>query len=89
MGNDKLKPIEKLEPKRKDTIPMLPLRDMVVFPGMVAPLFVGRPKSMQALSEAMSSDKRIFLVSQKDPANDNPTKTDIYNIGTVARVLQL
>lgn len=89
MEDNKITPQKEQKKPSVDTIPMLPLRDMVVFPGMVAPLFVGRAKSMRALSEAMATDKRIFLVSQKDPANDDPAKNDIYNIGTVARVLQL
>ncbi|MGD2000441.1 MAG: LON peptidase substrate-binding domain-containing protein, partial [Desulfobacterales bacterium] len=68
---------------------MLPLRDIVVFPHMVAPLFVGRPKSVSALSEAMNRDKRVFLATQKKAGIDNPTEADISRLGTVGKVLQL
>ena len=70
-------------------LPMLPLRDIVVFPHMVAPLFVGRPKSVSALSEAMNRDKRVFLATQKKAGIDNPTEADISRLGTVGKVLQL
>jgi ATP-dependent Lon protease len=73
----------------KPTLPLLPLRDIVVFPHMVAPLFVGREKSVNALSEAMSSDKHIFLVTQKKAGVDNPTEKDMSRIGVVGAVLQL
>ncbi len=70
-------------------IPVLPLRDIVVFPGMVAPLFVGRKQSVNALNHAMSVDKKIFLLAQKNSETDNPNKSDLYECGTVAKVLQL
>ena len=70
-------------------VPLLPLRDIVVFPHMVAPLFVGRPKSVSALSEAMNRDKRVFLATQKKAGIDNPTEADISRLGTVGKVLQL
>jgi len=70
-------------------IPLLPLRDIVVFPHMVAPLFVGRPKSVNALSEAMNRDKRVFLATQKKAGVDNPTEEDISRLGTIGKVLQL
>ena len=70
-------------------IPVLPLRDIVVFPGMVAPLFVGRKQSINALNHVMTSDKKIFLLAQKNSEIDNPKKKDLYNYGTVAKVLQL
>ncbi|MEJ2638319.1 MAG: endopeptidase La [Desulfosarcinaceae bacterium] len=73
----------------KPTLPLLPLRDIVVFPHMVAPLFVGREKSVNALSEAMSSDKHIFLVTQKKAGIDNPTEKDMSRVGVVGSVLQL
>ncbi|MDJ0783999.1 MAG: endopeptidase La [Desulfosarcinaceae bacterium] len=73
----------------KPTLPLLPLRDIVVFPHMVAPLFVGREKSVNALSEAMSSDKHIFLVTQKKAGVDNPTERDMSRVGVVGSVLQL
>ena len=68
---------------------VLPLRDIVVFPQMIVPLFVGREKSVAALEAAMADDKTIFLVAQLDPANEDPGSDDIYDIGTVATVLQL
>ena len=64
--------------------PLLPLRDIVVFPGMVVPLFVGRDKSVAALEAAMEADREIFLVAQLDPACDDPEREDVYDIGTVA-----
>ncbi|MEE4211247.1 MAG: endopeptidase La [Parvularcula sp.] len=69
--------------------PVLPLRDIVVFPHMVVPLFVGREKSVRALETVMESDREILLVAQKDAGNDNPSKDEIYGIGVVAKVLQL
>jgi ATP-dependent Lon protease len=70
-------------------IPVLPLRDVVVYPHMVIPLFVGRDKSILALERAMEGDKRILLVAQKDAAQDDPEVDDIYRIGTVSTILQL
>ncbi len=70
-------------------MPLLPLRDIVVFPHMVAPLFVGRAKSVSALSEAMGKDKRVFLVTQKKTGVDNPTEKDLSATGTVGKILQL
>ena len=72
-----------------ETFPVLPLRDIVVFPHMIVPLFVGREKSVRALEEVMKNDKQIFLVAQKDAAEDDPDTGDIYTIGTVGTVLQL
>ena len=69
--------------------PVLPLRDIVVFPHMIVPLFVGRDKSVAALEAAMAADKEIFLVAQLDPAEDDPTREDLYEIGVTATVLQL
>jgi ATP-dependent Lon protease len=69
--------------------PILPLRDIVVFPNMVVPLFVGRDKSVAALEEAMGAEKEIFLVAQLDPAQDDPGRDDLYDMGVVATVLQL
>src|SRR6476619_2110474 len=69
--------------------PVLPLRDIVVFPQMIVPLFVGRDKSVAALESAMAADKQIFLVSQLDPAEDDPDRDALYDIGVVATVLQL
>ena len=70
-------------------IPVLPLRDVVVYPHMVIPLFVGRDRSIQALQQAMEQDKRILLVAQVDAGQDNPTVEEIYRVGTVATILQL
>ncbi|MCC4596293.1 endopeptidase La [Xanthomonas campestris pv. phormiicola] len=70
-------------------LPVLPLRDVVVFPHMVIPLFVGRDKSMRALEHAMDADKRILLVAQKSAETDDPVAADLYNVGTLAQVLQL
>src|SRR5688500_11566415 len=69
--------------------PLLPLRDIVVFPHMIVPLFVGRDKSVAALESAMAADKNIFLVSQLDPAEDDPDREALYDLGVVATVLQL
>ncbi len=71
------------------TYPVLPLRDIVVFPHMIVPLFVGRDKSVAALESAMAADKSIFLVSQLDPAEDDPDRDALYDLGVVATVLQL
>jgi ATP-dependent Lon protease len=71
------------------TFPLLPLRDIVVFPGMVVPLFVGRDKSVAALEAAMEASKDIFLLAQLDPACDDPEGDDLYDIGVVAQVLQM
>ena len=70
-------------------IPVLPLRDVVVYPYMVIPLFVGRERSIHALQQAMENDKRILLVAQIDAGQDNPTIEEIYRIGTVSTILQL
>ena len=70
-------------------LPVLSLRDVIVYPHMVIPLFVGRKASIVALERAMESDKRIVLVAQKDPSVDNPKENDIYKVGTVATVLQM
>ncbi|HEV2362620.1 MAG TPA: endopeptidase La [Caulobacteraceae bacterium] len=71
------------------TVPVLPLRDIVVFPHMVVPLFVGREKSVRALEEVMRADKQILLVTQKDRDEDDPSPADIYEVGVLASVLQL
>ncbi len=70
-------------------LPLLPLRDIVVFPGMVVPLFVGREKSVAALEAAMTGDKEIFLLAQLDPGCDDPDREDLYETGVIASVLQL
>lgn len=73
----------------KQSYPVLPLRDIVVFPHMIVPLFVGRDKSVAALEAAMADDKEIFLVAQLDPAEDDPGRDDLYDTGVSAEVLQL
>ncbi len=72
-----------------ETLPVLPLRDIVVFPHMIVPLFVGRDKSVRALEAVMKDDKQILLVTQKNAAQDDPGVDDIYHVGTVSTVLQL
>ncbi|TCP37241.1 endopeptidase La [Sphingomonas sp. BK235] len=71
------------------TFPVLPLRDIVVFPHMIVPLFVGRDKSVAALEAAMAADKEIYLVAQLDPGEDDPARDDLYTMGVTATVLQL
>ena len=70
-------------------VPVLPLRDIVVFPHMVAPLFVGRKLSINALNYVMAGDKKIVLITQKNAEIDNPTPNDLFSFGTVAKILQL
>ncbi len=72
-----------------ETLPLLPLRDVVIFPYMVAPLFVGREKSIRALEEAMKKNKEIFLVAQKDAKTNDPSEKDIYDIGTIGTIVQM
>ncbi len=69
--------------------PLLPLRDIVVFPGMVAPLFVGRKKSISALEDVIKQDNKIILLTQKDATKDDPNAQDLYRVGTLASILQL
>jgi ATP-dependent Lon protease len=71
------------------TLPVLPLRDIVVFPHMVVPLFVGRDKSVRAVEEAMADDRRMLVVTQRDPGTDDPTPDDVFQTGVIANVLQL
>ena len=68
---------------------LLPLRDVVVYPHMVLPLFVGRPKSIAALERAMESDEPVFLLAQKNPNDDDPQPQDLHQMGTIANVLQV
>ena len=78
-------------PQKKDGVkyPVLPLRDIVVFPHMIVPLFVGRDKSVNALEDVMMDDKKVLLLAQKNPADDDPKIEDIYDVGTIATVMQL
>jgi ATP-dependent Lon protease len=78
-----------LEIPRGVTYPVLPLRDIVVFPHMIVPLFVGRDKSVKALEDVMKDDKQILLVTQKNATQDDPSPSDIYTVGTIGTVLQL
>src|ERR1700712_2379644 len=90
---DKPGPLEKAGPAEKagssDTMAVLPLRDIVVFPHMIVPLFVGREKSVRALEAVMKEDKQILLVAQKNASQDDPSVEDIFRIGTVSTILQL
>jgi ATP-dependent Lon protease len=74
---------------RGELLPVLPLRDIVVFPHMIVPLFVGREKSVRALEAVMRDDKQILLVAQKNASQDDPGVDDLYKVGTVSTVLQL
>jgi ATP-dependent Lon protease len=74
---------------KTDFFPLLPLRDIVVFPNMIVPLFVGRDKSIKALNEVMKTNKKIVLVAQKNPEIDNPTEKDLYSFGCESKILQL
>ncbi len=76
-------------PIRGELLPVLPLRDIVVFPHMIVPLFVGREKSVRALEAVMKEDKQILLVAQKNAAQDDPASEDIFRVGTVSTILQL
>ena len=73
----------------KFNLPLLPLRDIVVFPNMVIPLFVGRDKSINALNEVMKKEKKIILVTQKNSEVDDPTKNDVFAYGCESNILQL
>ena len=70
-------------------VPLLPLRDIVVFPHMVVPLFVGRPKSIQALEDAMAGDRQLVVAAQRVAGDEDPTPEDIYSIGTLGTIIQL
>src|SRR5258707_5761912 len=78
-----------LDLPRGSLYPVLPLRDIVVFPHMIVPLFVGRERSVRALEDVMKDDKQILLVTQKNASQDDPTPADIFSVGTVGTVLQL
>src|SRR5512144_2979325 len=77
------------EPPNLTSYPLLPLRDVVVFPHMVIPLFVGRPKSIKALEVAMEAGKHILLVAQKSAADDEPSPDDMYRVGSIASILHM
>ena len=73
----------------KKIIPVLPLRDIVVFPYMVAPLFVGRKQSVNALNSVMTGDKKIFLLAQKNSEVDNPNESNLYKFGTISKSIAI
>ena len=75
--------------KNTKNIPLLPLRDVVIFPSVVTPLFVGREKSIVALQAAIAGDKQIMLVAQKNAQEDDPKVEDLYSVGTLSTILQL
>jgi ATP-dependent Lon protease len=75
--------------KEHGSFPILPLRDVVVYPHMVVPLFVGREKSILALEHAMEGNKQVVLVAQRDPTEDNPALENLYDVGTLASILQM
>src|SRR5262249_39238365 len=87
MSNTKPRPV--LNPGETRAYPVLPLRDIVVFPHMIVPLFVGREKSIRALEEVMRNDTYILLATQKNASDDDPAPGAIYEVGTLASVLQL
>ena len=74
---------------KKNIYPVLPLRDIVVYPKMIVPLFVGREKSIRALQEVVDQDQNIILLTQKEAAIEDPTENDVYHVGTVGTVLQM
>ena len=74
---------------KEHILPVLPLRDIVVFPYMVVPLFVGRSKSIKALEDVMSNNKKIMLLTQKNPDCDDPEYSDVFHQGIIAKILQL
>lgn len=86
---EKIKTSKVIEPEQNLSLPVLPLRDVVVYPHMVIPLFVGREKSIHALEAAMIADKQVLLVAQKHAGEDDPSPDDIYSMGTVSTILQL
>ncbi len=75
--------------KTSNVLPLLPLRDIIVFPYMVVPLFVGREKSVNALEVALKAEREILLISQKQAKVNNPTEKDIYQVGTIGTIIQL
>ena len=87
--NDKKDPREQSPSDAGQRVPLLPLRDIIVFPHMVVPLFVGRQKSIRALEEAMNKQKFILLAAQKDAKTNDPGEEDIYRVGTLGTVVQL
>jgi ATP-dependent Lon protease len=87
--SEDIKKDDKSKPEAAVLAPVLPLRDIVVFPHMIVPLFVGREKSVRALEEVMNDEKQILLLTQKNAAEDDPSPADLHGVGTLATVLQL
>src|SRR5476649_3085291 len=87
MADDAVK--KEKEDAKVDIAPVLPLRDIVVFPHMIVPLFVGREKSVRAIEEVINDEKKILLLTQKNAAEDDPTADGLHSVGTLATVLQL
>src|SRR4030042_6224174 len=83
------KEIEKDFLSLPETLPLLPVRDIVVFPYMILPLFINREKSIKSLEEALSKDRLIFLVAQKNLTEEDPSMKDLYRVGTVAVVMKM
>ena len=75
--------------QKKETYPVLPLRDIVVYPKMIVPLFVGRTKSIKALQEVIDTESLVVLLTQKDAAVEEPLEDDVYQVGTLGSVLQM
>ncbi|MCH7477397.1 MAG: LON peptidase substrate-binding domain-containing protein [SAR324 cluster bacterium] len=74
---------------QQHTLPMLPMREDIIFPGMTVPFFIGRKQSMEAVEEALRGDRRIFVVTQKDTTTEKPEKGDLFAVGTIGNVLQI
>src|SRR5215213_3040656 len=88
---DKVGESEAIEPQLQipDELPVLPLRDIVIYPFMIVPLFVSRDRSIRAVDEALSQNRMILLVSQKDVDKEEPTQDDLYRVGTVAVIMRM
>jgi len=83
MNNKNIKSLD------KNVLPLLPLRELVIFPNMIVPLFVGREQSINALEEAINLKSFIFIVTQRDPEVEKPKLEDVYSIGTIAKIVQI
>ena len=73
----------------KITLPLLPMREDIIYPGMTVPFFIGRKQSMEAVEEALKGDRRIFVVTQKDTSVEKPVQDDLFPVGTIGNVLQI
>ena len=81
-------PMSEFQEKERHLYPMVPIRDVVVFPYMMVPFVIGRASSVKALEKALQSDKKIYLATQRDASQDNPKASDIHDVGTVATIAQ-